>query len=983
MSVARSIVPVFAIVFATIVCSSPPAYALAPSRSITQYRLDVWTRDHGLPQNSIQAITQTSDGYLWVGTQQGLARFDGVRFTVFNRRNTEVLKDDYVSTLLSDREGILWIGTERGLYSYRDGRFTAHPAEHIVKGVVSLFEDRGGTVWVGAREGPLGILRDGEVHPFTDTDGTMLADVAEMAQDREGRLCFATRRFHCLEDGRFRAYDISALTLRNRKVTSVAADGEGRFWLGTLGDGLIEQRDGVLHGKASGPGGPGAVIFRLFVDRAGDLWIGTDATGLIRRRGEGFEVLSAAEGLSGKQVTAIYEDHEGSLWFGTITGGLNRLTDRRFTPFSVSEGLSHPYVHSVLEDRTGAVWVGTAAGLNRIVNRIVTRFSEKDGLTNQVILGLWEDLEGGIWIGTGGGGLLRFRQGRFTAYPTPPGVVFAIYQDHEGMVWAGSPDGLYLLDGDRFVPVDWAAGFGMVSSITEDPRGNLWMGAFRRGLVRYANETPTLYSTENGLGDNGVLGIHADDEGVIWFATHGGGLHRLENDTITVYTMNDGLPCQTLFWILEDDNGSLWVTCNDGVFSVSKQQLNDVAAGQREVVEAVLYGTGDGMRNSECNGGQQPAGWKGADGRLWLPTGDGLVSIDPRNIRRNAVPPPVVLERILVDDVALDGTASKRVFPPGQGRLQFDYTGLSLLAPEKVRFRYRLEGFDNEWVEAGARRTAFYTNIPPGNYTFRVRAANNDGVWSETGAAFPFRLRPHYYQTLWFYTLVLATLGFAGYGVHRYRLARVLELERIRTRIATDLHDDIGASLSQIAILSEVLQQQKGRTDPDLDGPLSRIAASSRELIDSMSDIVWAVNPKRDRLRDVVQRMRRFASDTLSARDIELSFSAPQSEPDLRLGADIRRQVYLVFKESLNNAVRHSGCRRVEIELQKSAGSLTLSIRDDGSGFDPALDSDGNGLASIRRRAEELAGSLRIDSTPGRGTTVRLLVPLGRQNLPA
>jgi len=440
--------------------------------------------------------------------------------------------------------------------------------------------------------------------------------------------------------------------------------------------------------------------------------------------------------------------------------------------------------------------------------------------------------------------------------------------------------------------------------------------------------------------------------------------------------MDDGLPCQNLFWIVEDDLGSLWVTCNDGVFSVPRGQLDEVADGARRTVDTVLYGQGDGMRNSECNGGQQPAGWKGADGRLWFPTGDGLVSIDPGNIHRNDMPPPTVVERVLVDDVEYDAATAERIFPPGGGRLQFDYTGLSLIAPETVRFRYRLEGFDEDWIEAGARRTAFYTNIPPGRYTFRVRAANNDGVWNEAGAAFPFRLTPHYYQTAWFYALIALMLGLAAYAFHRYRLGRVLELERVRTRIATDLHDDIGASLSQIAILSEVVGRRMKGADPAVGEPLSRIAASSRELVDSMSDIVWAVNPKRDRLRDVTQRMRRFASDTLSSKEIAFTFKTPDSSSGLRLGADLRRQVYLVFKESLNNAVRHSGCGRVEIEVEKGPESLSLVIRDDGRGFDPGGDHDGHGLQSMRRRAHELDGDLRIESSPGRGTVVHLVVPV-------
>lgn len=958
-------------------CCCPTAKALDPSRSMTQYRLDVWTREQGLPQNTVESIAQTPDGYLWVGTQQGLARFDGVLFTVFRARDTEGLPDDMISTLLADRQGTLWIGTDKGLSSRRDGRFTAYPDEQTRDGVGALFEDREGTIWVAARNAQLGTVLDGRVQPFADADGAVLENVSGLAQDRAGRLCVAALRIYCLEQGRFRLHDVSALTPRNRAVHSLALDGDGDLWAGTLGDGLIVERDGGFHGQASGPAATGATIFRLLVDRHGVLWGGTYTSGLIRRRNDRFEALGKDRGLPDNSVKAIFEDREGSLWIGTGGGGLVRLTDRKFTPYSVAEGLSNPFVHSVIEDRSGALWVGTAGGLNRIVDGAVTRFGRSDGLPDGSVLSLWETRDGAIWVGTQDGAF-RYREGRFAAYPSP-GVTAAVYQDAAGDIWAGSLNGLSRLVEGRFVPVEREADYRLVSSIAGDRKGNLWFAAFRKGLVRYVDGTSTVYGVGQGLADNRVLGIYVDDD-VVWFATYAGGLHRLEGDAVTVYSMDDGLPCQNLFWIVEDDSGRLWVTCNDGVFSVSKRQLNEIARDGNGTIDAVLYGTGDGMRSSDCNGGQQPAGWKAADGKLWFPTSDGIVSIDPRHLRTNELPPPVVVERVVVDDVEHEATSA--AFPPGRGRLEFDYTATSLLAPEKIVFRYRLEGFDREWVEAGHRRTAFYTNIPPGRYVFRVRAANNDGVWNEAGASFGFRLRPHFYQTVWFYAIAFAALTLAVYAAHRYRLSRVVELERIRTRIATDLHDDIGASLSQIAILSEVLQQGKQRTDAQLEGTLSRIADSSRELVGSMSDIVWAVNPKRDRLRDVVQRMRRFASDTLAARDIELSFRAPGRETELRLGADVRRQLYLVFKESLNNAVRHSRCRGVEVDLQRQPRRLVLTVRDDGVGFDPHAEYDGHGLTSVRRRAADLGGRLEVDSTRGRGTTVRLEIPLGKRSLP-
>jgi signal transduction histidine kinase len=384
------------------------------------------------------------------------------------------------------------------------------------------------------------------------------------------------------------------------------------------------------------------------------------------------------------------------------------------------------------------------------------------------------------------------------------------------------------------------------------------------------------------------------------------------------------------------------------------------------------------MRNAECNGGFQPAGWKTREGILWFPTVDGFVSIDPSRMAENRPPPAVVVEQIVADgrEFAPGSEAAVLAVAPGRGNLEFQYTGLSFLDSGSIRFRYLLEGFDETWREAGTRRTAYYTNVPPGRYRFRVSACNNAGAWNEEEAIVALRLAPHYYQSWWFFAVCAVAIALVAYALHRYRVNRILELERVRTRIATDLHDDIGSSLSQIAILSEVLRHKVPPGDPSLDGTISQIAGSSRELVDSMSDIVWAINPKRDNLDDLVFRMRRFASDALTARNIAFSFRAPSGESALALGPDLRRELYLVFKESLNNVIRHSDCDRVEIVLETEGGRLVLTIRDDGRGFDTGEEAEGQGLASMARRAERLGGTFRVESNPAAGTTVTLEMPL-------
>ena len=466
---------------------------------------------------------------------------------------------------------------------------------------------------------------------------------------------------------------------------------------------------------------------------------------------------------------------------------------------------------------------------------------------------------------------------------------------------------------------------------------------------------------------------------MIWIATYGGGLVRLDAGVFTPITTSEGLPRDEIYRVLEDDHGRLWLSTPGGIAAVERAELNALAAGTVESVRPVTFGTAEGMRNAECNGGFQPAGWKSRDGKLWFPTVDGFVIIDPARMAENRPPPAVAVEQIVADGKVLRGGERDGavVVSPGRGNLEFHYTGLSFLDSGSIRFRYRLDGFDEEWIDAGTRRTAYYTHVPPGRYVFRVNASNNAGSWNESDTVVSLRLTPHYYQSYWFFAACTLAACLAAYGVHRYRVNRILELERVRTRIATDLHDDIGSSLSQISILTEVIRHKIPPGDGALDGLLSKIAGTSRELIDSMSDIVWAIDPKRDNLDNLVYRMRRFASDALTASNIGFTFRAPTGESSLTLGPDLRRELYLVFKESVNNAIKHSGCEHVEIVLSTERGRLTLVVTDDGRGFDPEQATDGHGLASLARRAERLGGSLRIDSAVSRGTKLTLEVPHG------
>jgi len=955
-----------------------PVHALDPSRELTQYAIDVWTTDDGLPLNGVVSLAQTADGYLWVGTQSGLARFDGLAFTVFDVKGTGVLQEDYIESLLGDSRGNLWIGTIGGLYRYADGIFTAYdgeenPAHRIVK----LFEDSLGRIWVGVRQEPVRVIEDGQLRVFRDGEGKTLEGVDAITETPDGTICMSTVGIHCLRDGLFRAVESSGFEIDEALLRALAIH-EGKFVAGTSGAGVaLETAPGTSNFRTVS-GTPHGIVTSIEIDRHGELWVATFG-GLARVRQSSVQTLTVEDGLTHPSIEALIEDHEGSLWLGTNGGGLIRLRDRQLGTLSVEDGLASAQAQAVLQDGGGFLWLASSGGnLQRYRNGEWRSFGPEDGLPRHDINALWEGEPGTLWVGTGEAGIFRFRDHRFESVPSNLRIALAGIAEADGTVWAGGPNGVQLLQGGQFVTPDWARDLRRVSALHRDREGTLWIGTFGLGLTSYRDGRLETFTTDDGLSSNNILGLHEDEDDVLWIVTYGGGLIRLRDGVFHAITTKEGLPRDEIYRVLEDDHGRLWMSTPAGIAVVSRDDLNALAAGTLDSVNSQTFGTADGMRNAECNGGFQPAGWKTRDGKLWFPTVDGFVTIDPARMAENRPPPAVVVEQVTADGRTLE-TGDRNatvVVPPGRGNLEFRYTGLSFLDSGSIRFRYLLDGFDEGWTEVGTRRTAYYTNVPPGRYTFRVNACNNAGSWNETDAVVSLRVRPHYYQSPWFFGVCALVLGLALYGLHRYRVRRILELERVRTRIATDLHDDIGSSLSQIAILSEVVRHRVATGGESLEQPLSQIAESSRELVDSMSDIVWAINPKRDNLDDLVYRMRRFASDTLAARNIAFTFEAPSEESTLALGPDLRRELYLVFKECIHNAVKHSECERVEVALKVEGGRLILAVKDDGRGFDPGQEVDGHGLASMARRAERLGGAFQVDSATDQGTTVTLEVPL-------
>jgi diguanylate cyclase (GGDEF)-like protein len=762
----------------TLVCLVLHARAdLDPTQQISQYVHQVWQDDQGLPQNDVLAITPTRDGYLWLGTEEGLARFDGVHFVVFDSRNTPGLKNNTIVALFEDRDKNLWIGTLGGLFRMTRGVIAAYPVPGGFSGrcVTAFYQDREGALWIATDGGGAGRLLNGQFTVYTTKNGLSRNAVFSISQGRDGSVLFGTHGgLDQWKNGQFTTYTTSN-GLPSNDVRALCADPQGGVWIGTRA-GLTLFKDGTFRTIDKKSNLSTAMIQVLYEDRNQALWIGTLGEGMFRLIDGKVAPYTTKDGLSGDDVKAVIGDEEGNLWVGT-GGGLNRFTRAKVTTYTTKEGLPSDVIITTYQDRNGDLWIGTNDhGLSRFRDGKFTNYSTKQGLSSDAVFSVVEDFGHSLWIGTRKG-LNRLKGGRFQTYSTKDGlagdVITATFVDRSGALWIGGMGGLTRYKDGRFTAYP-ATGDLLnfpVTAILEDRTGALWIGT-DSGVNRFKDGRFESINVRNSnLSDDHVIGLYEDPEGVLWIATNGGGLNRLKDGKFTVYTTKQGMFDDGIIQILDPGDGNLWMGSNRGIFYISKQQLNDFADGRIRSISYGLLGTEDGMKSKECNGGVQPAGWITREGQMVFPTMKGVAIVDPKRLTIDSFTPKTILESATIDNkpVAVDGPA---VSPPGRGDLEFHFTAPNFANPEKQRFQYQLVGYDPDWVDAIGPRAAHYTNIPPGSYRFRVRSGDQSR-WNGDDAAFNFVLKPHFYRTYWFYVLCgLAALGLAA-AVLRVRLMRL------------------------------------------------------------------------------------------------------------------------------------------------------------------------------------------------------------------
>jgi ligand-binding sensor domain-containing protein len=784
--------------------------ALDPHKAITQYIHNVWGPDNGITDGNDSVILQSRDGYLWIGTFNGLYRFDGVSFTFFDRSIAPGMGQTAgvaVKALCEGRDGSLWIGTNgAGLARMKDGVFTIYTSQEGLSNdtVRAIAEARDGSIWVGTDLG-LSRFQAGKFTIFGTGDGLSSNSVKVVYEDRNGALWAGTEGgLDQFRDGAFAHYPLNLPNgeKEHKAVYAIQESREGSLWFGLYGGGLVQLKDGRQTVFTTRNGLSNNYIHSMAEDRDGNLWIGT-AGGLNRLADGRFSTYTVKDGLPHNNVARMVEDREGNLWV-TVDGTnpLNRFRDGKFLTYTSQEGLPGSIVYSIRQRKDGTIWIGSDAGLSEFSNGRFTAYADKQ-FSNHVTT-IIESRDGTLWFGTKGSGLGRLKDGRLTMYTKRDGlannVVWCLAEDDEGNVWIGTDDGLSRFQHEKLTTYTINDGLPstMIRTIGLDRQGNIWMGG-NDGLTVYKDGMFRTYRKKDGLSSDSPRALYVDQQGLLWIGTLGGGLNLFKDGHFTAVTSKQGLSENYILAIQEDDQGYLWLGGRKGVLQVNKRELEDYAAGTISSVTDTVYSRADGIRGALFSG-TAPNVCKTKDGKLWIPTAEGIVVIDPDHLATDRHVPPVMIEEAITDGKRMEAGQSESV-PAGRAQLEFHYTALTLSVPEKVKFKYELEGFDQNWIDAGTRRAAYYTNIAPGTYRFRVAAANSDGVWNETGASFAFRLLPHFYQTWWFYGLGVITVGlavFIGYTMRVRQLQsgkRALELRvrELQQEMAQRTHGDSGA----------------------------------------------------------------------------------------------------------------------------------------------------------------------------------------------
>ncbi len=1008
MTIRRShLIPVM--MLAAILLAVQPR-ALAAETSSWSFRS--WQTDEGLPDNSVTGVAQTSDGYLWVATYGGLLRFNGDTFTAIP---SPTVAKKSVRVMLLDRHGQMWLGIDSGSLiclgpsaARTFGTADGLPAERVQ----ALAEDGNGAVWA-IYVTALCRIKGGKVSRFTATEGFPMGANTWVASDSRGELWFNKGgQIGVVRNEKL----LPKLTFKEAAIRFCGSSSSG-LWL-CVGNRVLKYQEGKDPEEiALLPGNAEPKV--LFEDRFGCLWVGTVANGLFRLEAGVIEKIPTSH----QSINSVSEDHEGNLWVGTSGGGLNLIQRSAVVLIGRDAGLPFESVASVCEDAKGSLWViGQNGDIAHGQPGQWKVLGAESGWTGGVATCVTADREGGVWIGSRNRSLHSYRDGIWRVWSRSEGLhngaVHLVFAAKNGDVWvvAGSPSRMQLLrDGNLSPPLELPPESRTIRAITESSDGTIWVGALQGQLLRVNGSKLLIEAAVKDPAGSPLRALESTPDGALWLGYAGSGVGRFKDGKFSLLTIADGLTDDFPSQLLADGRGGMWIIGNHGIFQLQLNEMNSIADGSSERLRSQLFGRNEGLPNFQPSSANFPNVLKARDGRLWFALRSGLLQVQPGKVHANSIPPPVVLERVTVDDktialYAADTSLQVEVgtgwadlskvngtlhIPPGHRKIGFDFAALSYVSPDNVQFRYRLDGFDEDWVEASPqgieKNKAKYPHLPAGHYQFHVRACNNAGVWNEHGAALTLEVSPFFWQTWWFRGALLAIFTGGVVAIVRYVSFRRLQtrmqhleqqaaLDKERSRIARDMHDEVGAKLTRLSLLSEMAS---GHPEIPLTArsDVQEISETARETIRSFEEIVWAVNPRNDTLADLVHYLCRYVEDYFEGSSVQCGYDLPPKIPPAALSTEARHEVFLAAKEALNNVLKHANAARVQVQLVLGAAEFKIIIEDDGCGFNPASPpkraGGGNGLENMRERLRSVGGRFECNSQIGDGTRVVFSAPLG------
>jgi ligand-binding sensor domain-containing protein/signal transduction histidine kinase len=1010
------------------------AHALDPRTGLDGFSQQVWSTENGLPQSSVHVVVQTSDGFLWLGTEGGLARFNGYQFRVFDRENTPGFAGDDIRCLVEGRLGTLWVGTASGLTRLKDGRarmFT--PADGVPGGAVRMMLEAGdGRLWVLTEGGLAASVANidstkVEFRIVSQSDRLSSGRVLSLAPDASGGIWIGASQglTHAVDSGvesgpagtvgrsidalangpgdastlllaspdgvmRLKAGVLSVLAKRETLpiggVRKLLAARDGVWMVGRSSVSLIQPGRTVTF--ATGGALPGTQITAIAEDHRGAVWIGTNA-GLARFWNGHMEMASGSGETGAAAVLAIQEDREGDLWVGTETAGVKVLRQRAFDIVRGPAALAEGAFTSVLQAADGALWAGTnGAGVARIGGgqRVPRSYTRKDGLASDTVLALGaggaypED----IWVGTPDG-LSLLHEGRWRTFTSADGLgddlVRSVLPAHDGGVWVGTRRGVTRWKDGHGTTLTSAQGLGsdLVGPMMEDSTGDLWIGT-SGGLSRLHAGELRNYGIADGLPSNTITTLEASSNSAFWIGTNGQGLARWDGSKFFSFAALPGIP-REIYGLLEDGFGSLWASSGHGIFRISIADLNSFRADRKNEVAVVPYSTADGLPPMETQGAGYPSAWRLDDGRLAFASRRGIVVVDPSRSLGSGVSPPVALEQVTVDDKSATPEEISSL-APGPLHFSFSFAGISLAAPQRVQYRYMLEGLDRTWIDAGTQRIAYYTNIPHGRYRFLVCARNQGEAWGQP-AVLPFELRPHFFQTIWFRVLLAVFLGALGLGLYMLRVrtlqSRFDAVAAERSRLAREIHDTLAQSFVAVSVRLEVMSQML-RASGGVEGcreQLNQTRALVRESLAEARRSIWDLRSEGTDAQSLPARLGGLVRETVPRiADTRLEISGVYRA----LAQSLEDELYRIAQEAVANAVRHANAKTLRLRLSYELERVSLDVGDDGRGFDVAHAPSGEGghfgLTGMQERARILGTEVILESVPGKGSSVRVVVPL-------